>query len=156
MARICNSVFLLAVVCVALISGCSDDEPTVLRQPEPQREALVDSAQNRQAMALKVVSAYSSFDWGNDITARVTSQVGEAVAEEARERIRTRLTDKQIVDLRLKLLTDTFTATELEKLSELYSDPASKGLLRKISVFEERVKDQIQPTIVEVMSGETR
>ena len=151
-----NYVIVRVVVLIASLSllACSQEQPN--NQPQEQKTKLAapaDTTENRREMALKVIRAYPSPRWGNDILARIQSQVGKEVTAQFQTTIERRMGEKEIEDVRLKLLTESFSAAQLEKLAELYQDPQTMAVLQRMPQFEDKIRNSVQPILMEILSG---
>ena len=115
--------------------------------------AVVDSATERQSQALKVVAQYPMSEWSEDILAKISSVAGQAVSDQVKNLVQERLGAKELMEKRISLLTEIYSASELNKLAELYSSSESKAILRKSSVYDDRLRELTSPIIMEVLSN---
>ena len=136
-----------------LLVACSSDDTKPLPPATTAQAPLLDTVQSRQQMALKVLEAYPISEWGSDILARMQLHVGPEVTAAFQEKVRDQVSEEQIQQLRIKLLTNTFTASELSSLAELYRDRGTRALLRKLPNLEDQLRDEITPLVVESLSG---
>ena len=153
-----NSKYVPARIIVLIVSlllfACSQEQPETQPQSNKAEPALLaDTSENRQEMALQVIRAYPSAQWGNDILARIQFQVGKEVTTQFKKTIEQRMSEKEILNIRLKLLTESFSAAQLKKLAELYQDPQTMAVLQRMPQFEEKIRNSVQPILMEVLSG---
>lgn len=118
-----------------------------------QETIIVDSPSERAKQALKIIEHYSMDEWENDIIIRVSNITGSDVSEEVRSEVRRTLSDQELLNKRVSLMTEIYTAEELANLANLYSTIQGRSLLKKIIVHEQRLRDIVSPVVIEVMSN---
>lgn len=115
-------------------------------------ETLVsDSGENRYQQAAALAKAYPVSEWGEDIMHRISEETGPEVAQRFKERVLVKAGEMEMLETRLKILTDVFTAPEIEALNSLLATPAGKAAYRKLYLVDERLKKVIAPDLNAVL-----
>lgn len=141
------------IVFCAFSVACSKQEEPLQSKSKQQASSIVDSPMERQTQAIKVVSAYSMEEWGSDLLARIRSSVGEEVSSEVKRRVQDRLGAKELMEKRISLLTETYTALELNRLSEIYSTSEGKAIMRKTPIYYDRLRELTEPLVMTILSN---
>jgi hypothetical protein len=142
----------LILISSAIIIACDKNEITTCNNDQKLKN-LTDSTLERHKQALKVINNYPLDEWGRNILNRIEAVVGSEVAQELREQTKNSLKDKDILEMRLSLLTEVYNANELAMLSELYSKDEGKSLLNKVSIHDDRLRELIMPALSKVLSS---
>ena len=148
MTKITQSITPILVLSFFLISCTKPEIPKA-----SEKIKIVDSATERHTQAIKVISQYTMEEWGSDLLTQIRSATGEAVSDEVKKRVREHLGAKDLLEKRVSLLTEIYSAPELAKLAELYANSESKAVLRKNSLYEIRLRELSSPWVMEVLSN---
>lgn len=144
------SLLIIFIISLCLVTACKKTEK---QAEEPKASVLEDSALEREVQATELIAKYPMSEWGNDFMDRVRAATGDSVSEDVKKLVQERFSSEEIKDLRLNVLTDLYTASELAKLNEICSSAEGKAVIRKYSRYDDRLKELAAPLIVEVLSN---
>ena len=150
-------VFLIAVL-LLLSAGCRRHEQDRASAPVAsiEKSSLVDSPENRRREAQKCIEAYPLKEFGAELTEQAAEMTGREVAEDARMRLKQRLTADEFERVRLEMLVEHFSAEELAELAEIYSTGEGRSLIRKLCTYNEKWREYLSPIILEALTqGDT-
>lgn len=120
---------------------------------ETERAVVEDNSENRYVEAAELVKLYPVTEWGNDILQRIKEKTGADVAEQFKQRILEKSGEKQLLETRLKIITEILSAPEIAALHSLLETPAGKSAFKKLYLIDEQLTRAIGDDLAKVLSG---
>lgn len=120
---------------------------------DAQSKAQLKPAASSRDIAERITQLYPDQVFGQDLKELVVAATGKQVAEEARDRIVSSMTPRELHSQRIAFLCKTFSPEELVALEQLLSSPSGRGVLQKIPRYQEEWRAFLEPAIIGALSN---